>query len=275
MDAERAMPILTNVLARRDKCSERLRRKAVFLVAQKSGPDAANTLIKAAKTDPDSEVREQAVFWLSQVKDPRVLDMLVEILNGDGDEQLREKALFALSQHGSAAGGTALRTFAENPRQPEELREKAIFWLGQRKGGDETEYLRGLYRKLSEPDLREKVLFALSERRTAGNDAFLVGIARDPKEPLELRKKAIFYVGQMGKGDIAQLAAMYASLDDRELKEQVIFALSQRHEAAALDKLMDVARSDPDRELRKKAIFWLGQSRDPRATAFLTELINK
>ena len=38
---------------------------------------------------------------------------------------------------------------------------------------------------------------------------------------------------------------------------------------------MDIAKSEPDRELRKKAIFWLGQSRDPRATAFLAELINK
>ena len=35
MDADRALPILRRVLARRDTCSEILRRKAVFLVAQK------------------------------------------------------------------------------------------------------------------------------------------------------------------------------------------------------------------------------------------------
>ena len=35
MDAERAIPILKKVLARRDTCSEVLRRKAVFLVSQK------------------------------------------------------------------------------------------------------------------------------------------------------------------------------------------------------------------------------------------------
>ncbi len=274
MDADRAMPILTTVLARRDKCSERLRRKAVFLVSQKQSRESANVLLSAARNDPDAEVRQQAVFWLSQVRDPRAVDMLVEIVTGNGDRTLREKALFALSQHSNPAAGAALRTFAENEREPTELREKAIFWLGQRSGADQGEYLRGLYRRVGDEELRERILFALSQKRGNGNEAFILGIVRDPKEPLELRKKAIFNVGQMGF-DIGQLTGLYSSLDDRELREQVIFAISQRRETAALDKLMDIAKSDADRELRKKAIFWLGQSRDPRVVAFLTELINK
>ncbi len=274
MDAARAMPILTNVLARRDKCSERLRRKAVFLVAQKQSPEAANILLAASKSDPDAQVREQAVFWLSQVRDPRAVQMLVDIVNSDADRALRDKALFALSQHSNAAAAAALRAFAENEKQPVNLRERAIFSLGQRHDGEETGYLRGLYRKVEDPQLREKILFAISQRRGGGNEAFVLGIVKDPKESIEVRKKAIFTAGQMGI-DAAQLGALYASLDSRELREQVIFALSQQHDGAALDKLMDIAKSDPDRELRKKAIFWLGQSRDPKVTAFLTELINK
>jgi HEAT repeat protein len=274
MDADRAMPILTNVLARRDKCSERLRRKAVFLVAQKQSQESASVLLSAAKNDPDAEVREQAVFWLSQVRDPRAVDMLVDIVNGDGEHALREKALFALSQHSNAAAGAALRAFAENEREPTDLRERAIFSLSQRRGTDQALYLRALYRKVANEDLREKILFALTQQRNAGNEAFILGIANDPKEPTELRKKAIFNAGQMGITG-AQLSTLYATLDDRELREQVIFALSQRRDPGSLDKLMDIARSDSDRELRKKAIFWLGQSRDPRVTAFLTELINK
>jgi tetratricopeptide (TPR) repeat protein len=49
MDADRAMPILTTVLARRDRCSERLRRKAVFLVAQKQSAESANILLPIAR----------------------------------------------------------------------------------------------------------------------------------------------------------------------------------------------------------------------------------
>ena len=274
MDASRAMPILTNVLARRDKCSERLRRKAVFLVAQQQSTQAADILLAAARNDPDAEVREQAVFWLSQVHDPRAVDMLVLILNSNGERGLRDKALFALSQHSSPKAIAVLRDFAEDEKQPTDLRERAIFSLGQRSGAEQSEYLRTLYRKLSDAQLKEKVLFSLTQMRGRGNDAFILGIANDPKETLELRKRAIFNLGQTGL-DITQLGALYSSLDDRELREQVIFAISQRHEAGAIDKLMDIAKSDPDREMRKKAIFWLGQSRDPRATQFLAELIAK
>ena len=59
------------------------------------------------------------------------------------------------------------------------------------------------------------------------------------------------------------------------MKEQLIFVYAQRHEGAALDKLMDIAKRDPSRELRKKALFWIGQSHDPRAARFLEEIINQ
>lgn len=274
MDADRAMPILTKVLAKREKCSERLRRKAVFLVSQKQTKETADILLAAAKDDPDAEVREQAVFWLAQVKDPRAADMLVTILNSNGEHGVREKSLFALSQHASAKAGEALRAFAENEAAPEDLRETAIFWLGQRRGAEQGDYLRVLYRKLGSVELKDKVLFALSQRRGGGNDAFIMGIVSDPKEPIELRKTAIFWAGQMGV-ELSQLGALYAKVDDRELKEQMIFAYSQRRESAAVDQLITIAKTEKDRELRKKAVFWLGQSRDPRATAFLTELIDK
>jgi len=67
MDADRAIPILKKVLARRDQCSVGLRRKAVFLVSQKHSPETESILLDAARNDPDEEVRQQAVFWLSQV----------------------------------------------------------------------------------------------------------------------------------------------------------------------------------------------------------------
>ncbi len=274
MDADRAMPILTNVLARRDNCSERLRRKAVFLVAQKQSRESADVLLAAARNDPDAEVREQAVFWLSQVRDPRAVEMLVDIVNSDGERALREKALFALSQHSNAAAGAALRAFAENEREPTDLRERAIFSLGQRSGAGQAEYLRGLYRKVDDDGLREKILFALTQRNNEENQAFILGVVNDRREPVEVRKKAIFNLSQMRVSG-SQLSTLYATLTERELREQVIFALSQRRDTGSVDKLMDIARSDPDAALRSKAIFWLGQVRDPRVTAFLTELINK
>ena len=275
MDADRAMPILTKIIARRDKCSEVLRRKAVFLISQKQSRETADILLKVAKSDPDAETREQAVFWLSQVRDERAVDMLSDILKSpDSDEGIKEKALFAISQHHSDKANGVLRDYAERDAEPVDVREKAIFWLGQKRSQENAEYLRTLYAKLKNEDLKEKVIFSLSQQRGLGNDKWLTDIAVNPKEPVELRKKALFWAGQ-DNGALPQLLRMYGQMGDREMKEQLIFVYSQRRETAAVEKLMEIAKTDKDRELRKKAIFWLGQSRDPRAASFLLELIDK
>jgi HEAT repeat protein len=73
----------------------------------------------------------------------------------------------------------------------------------------------------------------------------------------------------------SDIAALYGTFSDREIKEQLIFVLSQMDDRAAVDKLIDIARREPDRELRKKAIFWLGQSDDPRVAEVLAEILSK
>jgi HEAT repeat protein len=273
MDADRAMPILQKVLARRDACSVGLRRKAVFLVSQKRTDQTANILMSVARSDPDQEVREQAVFWLSQV--PGSTGLLEEILKGNNDENIKEKALFSLSQQNEPRAQQILREFATREGENSDLREKAIFWLGQRRSTENTEFLRALYARLTNEDLKEKVMFSLSQQRGAGNEQWLMNIALNPKEDIELRKKALFWAGQSGVA-ISELSKLYDRMGDSEMREQIIFVLSQRQkDPAAMDKMFDIAKNEKDPELRKKAIFWLGQSRDPRVQQFLLDLINK
>jgi TolA-binding protein len=275
MDADRAMPILKQVLQRRDACSNGLRRKAVFLVSQKNTSDAADILLSTARNDPDSEVRQQAVFWLSQVRDERAVDMLEDILKTSKDEELQKKALFALSQHRSGRGSAILRDLAGRDGAPGELREQAIFWLGQRNSQENNDFLRALYGRLNSDELKDKVLFSLSQRRNMGNEKWLMLIAANGKEDIELRKKALFWAGQSGVG-VDEIIPFYTQIPDQEMREQVIFVLSQRgNNPRAVDKLMDIAKNDKNPELRKKAIFWLGQSRDPRVQQFLVDMINR
>src|SRR6184192_2760572 len=274
MDAANALPILRKVLARRDACSTVLRRKAVFLVSQKRTAKTEDILLDAAQHDPDSEVRQQAVFWLSQVPTERAVGMLDSILKTSSDQELLEKAIFALSQQHSPKAAEILRAYAERSNAPADVREKAIFWLGQRHSAENAAFLRGLYAKLADDDLKEKVIFSLSQMGGAENARWLMDIALNEREPIEQRKKALFWAGQTG-ADVDQLAPLYDRMQNREMKEQLIFVYSQRHEAAALDALIKIAKTEPDKELRKKAIFWLGQSHDPRAAQVLLEIINQ
>src|SRR5205807_9696733 len=98
-------------------------------------------------------------------------------------------------------------------------------------------------------------------------------IARGGRARGEMRKKALFALGQTGR-NLEQLAGLYDRMQNQEMKEQLICVYSQRHEAAALDQLSRIAKTEQDKELRKKAIFWLGQSHDPRAAQVLLEIIN-
>ena len=274
MDAEQAVPIIQKVLARRDACSVGLRRKAVFLLSQQRTPETADMIMRVARTDPDPEVREQAVFWLSQVRTERAIDLLVEILGGS-DAALQDKAVFALSEQRSPRALKAIRDLAERETATVAIREQAIFWLGQRRSADNAEFLRSLYLRTPNEALKEKIIFSLSQQRGMGNEQWLMNIAVNARESTEMRKKALFWLGQDRGVTIAGLDSLYARLTGQELREQLIFALSQRRDPEAVDRLMAIARSDKDPELRKKAIFWLGQSRDPRAAQFLMQLLDR
>jgi len=273
MDAVNAVPVIKQVLARRDTCSVELRRRAVFVLSQKRTAETEDVLLSVARNDPNEDVREQAVFWLSQVGSDRAVTALDSILQNTDDEDLREKALFSLSQIHGDRSSQILRDYAARESAPEEAREKAVFWLGQGEG-DNASFLRDLYARVTPVDLKEKILFSLSQMRGGENTRWLMDLAVNPREDIELRKKALFWAGQTG-ADIADLVGLYARTTDNDLKEQLIFVYSQRHEPQALDKIIDIARHETNPDLRKKALFWLGQSHDPRAAQVLLEIINQ
>ncbi|MFI5232544.1 MAG: HEAT repeat domain-containing protein [Gemmatimonadales bacterium] len=276
MGSDDALPILKKVLARRDACSEVLRRKAVFLVSQKRGDDAADILMETAKSDPDKETREQAVFWLSQVNSDKAVPLLEEILKTTTDEAMQDKAIFALSQKSGDNAQQALRDYAGREDASEHLREQAIFWLGQRHSDNNAKFLRDLFAKTSNSAMKDKIIFSISQTRNDGNDQWLLDQAVNTKNSMELRKQALFWAGQTGSVDMAKLGALYDKAPEEEFKKQVIFVLSQRGKSPeAVDKLIDIAKNETNKSLRKEAIFWLGQSHDPRALKALQDLINR
>ena len=274
MDGDKALPILKKVLARRDEGSLCLRRKAVFMVSQHESSETEDILLGAARNDPDQEVREQAVWWLSQVNSPRAVAALDSILRSSPDPVLQDKAIFALSQQEAPKARQALRDFALRHGVSEDLREKAIFWISQGDDPDRLDFLKTLYTQLKNESARDKILFSVSQVEGRESQRWLMQVAGDVNENIELRKKALFWVGQSDLPS-AELFTLYEKMPSHEMKEQLIFVYSQRSEKAAVDKLLSIARTETDRELRKKAIFWLSQSDDPRVPDFIASLLEK
>jgi len=276
MNAAQAIPILQEVLQSRDECSVELRRRAVFLISQHMTDESVEILLDLAhrNPDPDPEVREQAVFWLHQVDTPEALDALESILVESRDQKLQERAIFAISQRsGDARAIDILRSYAERADVPLELRENAIFWIGQNPEAGGAQYLMDLYPRLEDDELKERAIFGISQTSSTDARVWLLQRVRDRRESIELRKNALFWVGQMGGLRAIELQDLYDTLDDLEMKEQLIFVASQMGEAEAVDFLMEIAANERDKDLRERALFWLGQSNDPRVPDFLLAII--
>lgn len=277
MDTERALPLLERVLARRDAASACLRRRAIFLVSQKRSERAETMLLDAARSDPDPEVREQAVFWLGQSGGPRAAAALDSILRTSSDPKIQVRAIFSLAQMNQANAGPVLRGYAGRADVNREVRDQAIFWLGQSGHAENAEFLQGLYRRERDEQIKERILFAVSQmprRSSATYGQWLSGIAADANEPIKLRKNALFWAGQSG-APLGDLIQAYDRMPEVEMKEQVIFVLSQRRESEATDKLIAIARSDRNQRLRERATFWLTQRNDPRVTQLLMEILER
>lgn len=276
MNSEDALPILKDVLKQTDPCRIDLRKKAVWLISQKSAADVTTTLLNVARTDPSIDVRAEAIFWLSQTRSDAAIPALDSILFQAKDNVIRKKAIFALSQKSrDQRARTALQRAAEDANMPEDLREESVFWLGQA-GIVDLDYFKALFQKSHNTDLRKKITFSVSQTSTPQATQWLLDVAKDKQYDIDVRKDAIFWVSQRRGVDMDAIQSVYdASKGDEAMQKQVIFVYSQRSESAAVDKLMDIAKNDSRLENRKEALFWLGQKNDPRVKQFLRDLIMK
>jgi len=232
------------------------------------------TLLDVARSDPSVDVRSDAIQWLSQTRSEAAIPALDSVLFQSREEEIRKKAIFALSQmNRDERARAALQRAAQDEKMPEELREEAVFWLGQSRTADLT-FFRNLFRSTRNTDLQKKIIFSVSQQRSAESSAWLLDMAKDKSFDTEIRKEAIFWLSQGRQLDMDALQGIYTGArDDQEIQKQVIFVYSQSRQSAAVDKLMEIAKTDPKIENRKDAIFWLGQKNDPRVKQFLRDLL--
>ncbi len=203
MDRDQALPILKKVLARREPCTQSLRRTAVMLIARNKQPEVAQTLMSVAKSDPDREVREQAVFWLANVQSDEAVDMLVELAKRGDDLELRKRAVYSLSRSKSAKAQETLRQIVLDENQPEDLRGDALNWVTSRGNGMEPaqsfSYLKDVYAKGGTINFRQRVLSQISSARSDESRSYLVSVALNEREPMDLRRTAVSYIGSSGR----------------------------------------------------------------------------
>lgn len=105
----------------------------------------------------------------------------------------------------------------------------------------------------------------------------LIALARAKDTPRQVKKNAIFWLGQAaGDRAVRDLGGLVSDQDQAvEVQKQAVFALSQLRDGAGVPSLLEIARTHPNPAVRKNAMFWLSQSNDPRAIALFEEILGK
>ncbi|HKO14859.1 MAG TPA: HEAT repeat domain-containing protein [Gemmatimonadaceae bacterium] len=192
--------------------------------------------------------------------------------NTDVREDTRKHAVFWMATYDDGAAHDTLRAVVRDAAIDEGVRGAAIIALANDDISDEdVRFLRALYPTLS-TKLRDDVFLAVSRSESPSAGAWLASVVTDTSQSEHARKQALFWLGQ-GRSPTGELVALKARLHDPDIRRHYTFVLSQRHDAAALDALMDLAQHDPERDVRRQALFWLGQSHDPRAVKFLEQMV--
>jgi HEAT repeat protein len=166
------------------------------------------------------------VYWLGHAENNESVNFLQSLITENTPAPVAEEATGAIASHDGPEAALAIKELLLNsPNQ--KARATAAFWYGQ----------------------------------LANDTSLLAQIVRDDKEYTELRKQATFSLGvSKDKNNLNTLQDLYSSVANREVKEQIIFAVSvSQAKDQAVDFLLKIAQTESDREMRKRALFWLGQ----------------
>lgn len=118
-------------------------------------------------------------------------------------------------------------------------------------------------------------VFAISQHDGARALDTLIKLARQDASP-HVREQALFWLAQRaGERAAATITDAIVNDPDGEVKKKAVFALSQLPKDEGVPKLIEVARTQRNPEVRKQAFFWLGQSHDPRAFAYIQQVLTK
>jgi HEAT repeats/PBS lyase HEAT-like repeat len=193
---------------------------------------------------------------------------------GDRRGHVAEESLVALSMHATPKATDVLASLAA-PGNSDYLREKAAFWLGAQRGHEGLVVLRQILQNEPDSKVRRKLVFDVSISSDLAATDDLIQMAKSDADS-GVRSQALFWLAQKaGKKAVGTLNAAIENDPNFEVKKKAVFALSQLPREDSVPQLVHVADTNANFAIRKEAIFWLGQTNDPRAIAYIEQVLKR
>ena len=176
--------------------SERIRKRAVFALAEAPKGSGLQTLQRVIRTAQDSATRQEAILRLcDKTWSDETLRLLEAVALEDAVPEVRERALLGLSEAPQGRGLEALQRLAEKSRHSA-TRRKAIFWLGQKaRSENHISSLGTIALQDPDPEIRREALNILAQVPDNRGIPALIRIAKTHPDKA-MQKQAIFWLGQ-------------------------------------------------------------------------------
>ena len=259
-DPERAIPLVENQL--KSSGSPRVKRNALFVLAQSSNPKAQAVVEQIARGGGNPDLQVKAIMYLNERRRANAGQILSEIYSSTSDLQVKRAVLNA---YVSNRDKDHLLAAAKNEKAPE-LRSIAINYLGSVQGNPE---LWQLYQSETTAEGKEQILRAMWNN---GNADKLLEVVRTEKDPAVRRLALQVLASQKNAQTSDQLVQIYNSEQDPQMKNAILDGLYSQRNATALIT-MAKAEKDPKMKLRIVERISNMASRSKEAQAYLEDLL--
>lgn len=275
-EPQRCVSLVSDVLKPGSRSPVGLKEAAIMLLGRFGGREAIPMLTQMARNEQEElKLRAKAISALGSTDDESVIETLRELAmrNEFFDYGVVDTSLHSLAQHDSPRAVGVLGQIALTSPNVE-ARKHAVFLLSRRKGEDVVDELFRIYDAAQSMEVKKQVLEGLGNRKSPRAVTRLADIARNGPT-VELRAQAIQAIPHRNDDqDLDILLSLYDSERDEELKDFILDGIGHyRENKRALQKLMEVVRSNAPVERRKKAISALSHSKDPDVLKFLEDML--
>jgi HEAT repeat protein len=233
----KAIPILERVLA--GSYSDKVRTRALFVLIQIDQTAGERALDAILKGGASTRLKREAVKMLAVGGNRKSLDRLEALYRDSPEREIRHAVLEAWM----IGGRSDLLGRVAATETDKRLRVQAIHLIGA--AGDGAT-LERLYKELTDPDAREEVLTAFG---IAGDDTRLAAIARSERDP-KVQRAALQALGVAGGKDArAAILDIYRGTPDPKVKRAAIQGLIVAGSGASIAELY---RTETDRDMKRE-----------------------
>lgn len=234
--------------------------------------------IRSVSDDCPMDAGGRSFTWLNGITGTESLQFLDAFLRRDNVSLQQQRAFgdsaaSAIALHRDPAADAMLDRIATSDPNSDN-RRRAATWLAQYRGAHGFATLRTLIASEKDPSTRLSFVTSLGQTRQPGTAEALLSLAQKDPDP-KIRAEAVYWYPQRaGTTGINAVTAIIDKDTDDNVKQRAVSGLGRLPNDQGVPTLIDLAKAQKTTQVvRKQAIKVLGQSKDPRAVAYLEQLL--